>query len=348
MIQPQVMPGQTMLGGPQAPPTGLIGREQALQGGLGAALSILGVGNGARPSGSNYTQQGVTSNRDMAIDRAQAGIRNLRGYSQPGIEATNSQAALSGAMGPEAQAQAYAQFQSSPGQDWLREQGERSVVNNAAAMGGLRGGNVMKELARYGQGLAAQDFQNSFNRMGTVADRGMQAAGLQTGLYGQQANAASAAGGQLGSLEASKMGADASRYGSFLNSQNALKISGANQASDIARMVAQGRTDAGNAIGGNYSDTASALSSLINQQGAGMADMYGTNMGNIANILTGAGRDQSASSQALAALLGNIATGSASQVAGLPGIPGVSQTQGILEGLGNAAAGFGSLMKPTG
>ena len=75
-------------------------------------------------------------------------------------------------LGADAQAQAYAQFQESPGQAYLREQAERSLVANSAATGGLAGGNVLKELQGQAVGLAAQDFQNQFDRRGTVADRG--------------------------------------------------------------------------------------------------------------------------------------------------------------------------------
>ena len=46
----------------------------------------------------------------------------------------------------------------------------------------------------------------------------------------------------------------------------------------------------------------------------------------------------------MAALLANIATGSASQVAGLPSLPGVQQNPGSLGGIGQAAGGIGSLI----
>ena len=83
----------------------------------------------------------------------------------------------------EAQAEAMANFQESPGQRYLREQTERGVLRNAAAVGGLGGGNVLKALQANAAGLAAQDFQNQFNRLANVANRGASAAGRTADPY---------------------------------------------------------------------------------------------------------------------------------------------------------------------
>jgi len=99
----------------------------------------------------------------------------LAGHHVGGVQANNLQGAFSGAQGAPAQQQAFANFTASPGQQWLREQAEQGVLRNAAAIGGLGGGNVRQELQRQAMGLAQQDFQNQFNNLGTVADRGMQA-----------------------------------------------------------------------------------------------------------------------------------------------------------------------------
>ena len=71
----------------------------------------------------------------------------------PGLAAEQLLGAYAGATGPEAQRVAYDNFLASPGQQWLRDQGERSVLRNSAAIGGLGGGNVRKELTQYGQNL---------------------------------------------------------------------------------------------------------------------------------------------------------------------------------------------------
>jgi len=98
---------------------------------------------------------------------------------------------LAGALGPEEQAQAFAAFQEDPGTGFLREQGLRLVETGAAATGGTGGGERLRELTRFGQGLALQDLSNRFNRLGATA-RGEEAV-----IARQQA-----AAGTLGGLRA--------------------------------------------------------------------------------------------------------------------------------------------------
>lgn len=115
------------------------------------------------------------------------------------------QQAFSGALGQESQAQAFQQFQESPGVQFLREQGLRGVETSAAVTGGLGGGQRLRELTRFSQGLALQDFGGQFNRLGVTAageegviTRRQQAAGalggLRAGLGAQQAELTTAAG----------------------------------------------------------------------------------------------------------------------------------------------------------
>jgi hypothetical protein len=259
---------------------------------------------------------------------ANKGIRDLGKWVNPGVQANNAQAALSGAMGPEAQAQAYAQFQESPGQAFLREQGERALLRNQAAIGGLGGGNVMKELTKYGQGLAAQDFDNYYNRMGTVADRGMQAQGLRSGLYGKKADAAISAANNAAQIQAASIGAGGSVAGSQIAGETALMRDAGRYAYDTGLNLAN-----------NVNNTSSALASLINQQGSGMSDIYGNTTSNLANLLVSGGRDASTGASNLASLLAGTRTGSAQQVAGLPGIPGTQDRPGLLQNIGNAIGG---------
>jgi hypothetical protein len=84
------------------------------------------------------------------------------------------QQALSGALGQEAQSQAFQQFQESPGVQFAREQGLRLIGSGAGAIGGLGGGERLRELTKFSQGLALQDLGNQFNRLG-VTSAGEQA-----------------------------------------------------------------------------------------------------------------------------------------------------------------------------
>ena len=98
----------------------------------------------------------------------------LNPYIQRGDQAGDMTAALSGVLGPAAQQQAYSQYQESPGVSFLREQGMRGLEQNLN-VGGVGGGTRLKELSRFNQGLAMQDFSNQYNRLGSQADVGRAA-----------------------------------------------------------------------------------------------------------------------------------------------------------------------------
>jgi hypothetical protein len=125
------------------------------------------------------------------------------------------QQAFSGALGPEAQGQAFQQFQESPGTQFLREQGLRGIEAGAGARGGLGGGERLRELTRFSQGLALQDFGSQFNRLGAVTGTGLSAAqalggvsgtssAAQAGLLGRAAGAGAL--GTLGAQQAQSQG----------------------------------------------------------------------------------------------------------------------------------------------
>jgi hypothetical protein len=99
----------------------------------------------------------------------------LQPFVEGGQESFQKQQALSGALGPEAQAQAFADFQEDPGTAFAREQGLR-LVNSKAGATGQGGGERLRELTKFSQGLALQDLSNRFNRLGAVTGTGLTAA----------------------------------------------------------------------------------------------------------------------------------------------------------------------------
>lgn len=135
-------------------------------------------------------------------------------FIEGGGPAFEQQQALSGALGPEAQAAAFEGFQEDPGTDFLREQGLRLVNTSAGVTGNLGGGERLRELTKFSQGLALQDLSNRFNRLGAVTGTGLTAAqalgGVSSGAAGgisqaiQSAGAGKAAGitGQAAGLRA--------------------------------------------------------------------------------------------------------------------------------------------------
>jgi hypothetical protein len=77
-------------------------------------------------------------------------------------------------------------YTASPGYQFRLDEGLRGVENSAAARGLLQSGGTLKGIDKYAEGLAAQDFNDQFNRYMSVASGGQQAtqAGAQLGQQG--------------------------------------------------------------------------------------------------------------------------------------------------------------------
>jgi len=138
-------------------------------------------------------------------------------------QALNISRALTGALGPEAQQEAIANFQEDPGTQFIREQGERSIRNRAAATGGLGGPNLTKELIRFNQGLANQGLQQRIGNLVNIGniDTGLKTslANLATGQGAASAQGATNVGNILAGLSTTKGGVRAQRA---LNERDAL------------------------------------------------------------------------------------------------------------------------------
>lgn len=92
-----------------------------------------------------------------------------------------------------------ADYTRSPGYNFLLQQGQNSIENTASATGGVGGGNTLKALTGYGQGVANQDYWNAynaytqnqnqrFNQLDTVVGSGQNAA-ANLGALGTQVGA---------------------------------------------------------------------------------------------------------------------------------------------------------------
>jgi hypothetical protein len=267
---------------PAVPKYGLIGAEEAMQGGL--AGGIAGINEGMRQAEST-----------------------LSPYTSVGGKSNDLQAALSGALGPAAQKQAFDNYNQSPEMAYALSQAEKGITRNSAATGGLKGGNVLDALQRNAIGMAQQDYGNAFNRLGSLSDRGLTSSNLLGGL---QANA----GGKVGDY-----------------------------AFGTGQAMAAGRTRAGEQIAGNVQGTSASLAEMLAKQGNDLSSVIGTGGNNLASLLSAYGITDADSQKALAALLANISSGSASTVAGASQLPGINDT-GALTGIGNILSGVGSAM----
>ena len=230
------------------------------------------------PTGLTGYEYAVDKGTQGAIDATGRAIGYQQPYMQGGAGAQNLQAALSGALGPQAQQQAYNNYNSSPGMDYALEQSERALTRNSAATGGLGGGNVQRALQENAIGIAQQDYQNQFNNLGSLSNRGINSANTMGGYQGQNAQYLNNQGVNLG---------------------NARLNTGVNIANTL----------------GGISD---GMAQYNAQGGMGVSGITATGSNNLSGLLGGAGNSANLNNSNLAALGSNLATGSASNVAGLP------------------------------
>ena len=102
---------------------------------------------------------------------------DFAGFRERGGLAGEEQAAFAGLRGAEAEAEALSRFRESPGQAFLRERQERSLLRNQAAIGGLGGGNVRTALQEQAFGIASQQLGERQNLLSQIAGRGLSATG---------------------------------------------------------------------------------------------------------------------------------------------------------------------------
>lgn len=297
--------------------SGLSSLRQGLQGQLGAYdQSLSGAEDavtGAAQDQTQAIQQGVNQQSGAVTEGYQSGIGEMQPYADTGQQALQKEAALSGALGAEAQQQAIDSFMESPGQKYLREQAEKALLRNASATGGLRGGSTLAALQEQAIGLSAQQQQRQLENMRSLAGRGQQAsgniAGMQVGqgqdlsnIYGQgaqsMANIAGQEGQQLSGLRSNfgqlsgqaigntgQQGANMQFQGGQLGGQ---AISGAGQRG--SNMQFQTGQLGGQAIG----NTANNLSGLrwgagqqVSQQMSGLGQGMAQNQLNLGSQLGG-------------------------------------------------------------
>ena len=149
-----------------------------------------------------------------------------------------------------------ADFEADPGYQFQLAEGEQAANRAAAARGGYNSGRTLKELMRYGQGLASTTYQDAYNRYNTD----------QSNLYNRLAGIAGT--GQTAATTLGNAGANyAANVGNTLtggaNAQAASRIAGANARTS-------GYMGAANAITGginNYQQS-QLLSQLLRKYGA--------------------------------------------------------------------------------
>lgn len=275
------------------------------------------------------------------------GVSALRQFLPQGVNAFNQIAKLAGGD--------YSSYNESPDMKFLREQGERSVLQNARAAGGV-GGNVLKELQRYGTGVASQGFNDYFNRLKGVADMGYGASqgvgslrGQQAGIVGnlsaQQAQNAMQQG-QLSAGVLGNMGNDALNVGqAILGDRQNLGANLGNLYSNAGGTAGDYALNIGNLLSGGRLQAGRDIAGIQQAQGQGLSNVVGGGASNLAQLLSGIGDNINSQQGNYASLLAGLATNTANQGGNQTSSAQFLNNSGImkdiaalLQGAGTAAA----------
>jgi len=165
--------------------SGILGRNTAKQGAAQASDAQtqgaeLGIAETRRQFDAMqellkpYLQAGTGAlGRLSPYETAGAGqLGTLGQYAGAGSTALQQQQALTGALGPEAQAAAISSIEQSPQMQAMIQQGENAMLQNASATGGLRGGNVQAAMAQFRPQILSGLIDQQYNRLGGLSSMG--------------------------------------------------------------------------------------------------------------------------------------------------------------------------------
>lgn len=125
-------------------------------------------------------------------------------FQESALRALPMQEALIGVSGPEAQAEAIANLESSPLFQSMIDQGEEAILQRASATGGLRGGNTQAALAQFRPQLLSQTIEQQLNRLGGLSGRGLQSQQLGQAGGAQALGELTGTMGQIGNIGVSQ------------------------------------------------------------------------------------------------------------------------------------------------
>ncbi len=160
---------------------------------VGAASSLIGGRSQAKAAGKaakaqTKATQATIAQQERALER-QIGLQEP--FRQTGVNALADYATASQytPFGMD-------QFQADPGYQFRMSEGMKALERSAAARGILQSGGTLKDITRFGQDAASQEYQNAFQRYLAERQQKLQPLEYRIGL-GQ--NAASNQGVNIGS-----------------------------------------------------------------------------------------------------------------------------------------------------
>jgi hypothetical protein len=193
---------------------------------------MLSTGGSSMFSGSNLlkalgTYNDYSTQKDMEkrmLAANEQAMSQLQPYAQTGTAANSALQELMGLSGdPNA---AMARIQNDPAYQFRMQQGMEGLNRNLAASGSLDSGRAMKAAQEYGQGLAAQEYKDIYNRLADTAGFGA----------GQSVNLANLMTGR-GDIQANRLGSQSNILNQGIASLTGQRYS----ADDLMRILGGGR-----------------------------------------------------------------------------------------------------------
>lgn len=176
---------------------------------VGGMVSASAAGDAA-DSQAQSAQQGIAAQNQRFGELKTL----LAPYAQAGNSAMQAQGDLIGLNGNQAQQTSINGLQNSPMFQAMLQQGNSSILSNASAIGGLRGGNTQGALAQFAPRLLAQQINDQYNRLGGLTSVGQNAAAMQGNAGMQVGNNTSGLLQQAGAAQAGGALAQANIFGS--------------------------------------------------------------------------------------------------------------------------------------
>jgi hypothetical protein len=153
---------------------------------VGAAV-VGGVASNMASKSASKSQQ---ASDQAAIDSSNAQFDKaaaiLKPYVDAGTGSLTAQQDLIGLNGGDAQKAAIANIENGPQFQAMQKQGEESILQNASATGGLRGGNTQGALAQFRPQLLSSLITDQYNKLGGITQIGQASAAGQASSSIQQ------------------------------------------------------------------------------------------------------------------------------------------------------------------
>lgn len=196
---------------------------------MAATTAVVGATVAAGAYSASQSRKAAGKAADAQSDASEAGIAEQRRqydemvkllspYVNAGTGALNQQQTLLGLNGQQAQKDALWTFENSPYFQTVAKQGENSILQNASATGGLRGGNTQGALAQFRPQLLNQLVQQQYQNLGGITALGQNSAAQQGNQGMQSANNISSLLAQGGQAQAGGYIGQANATNQFVNS----------------------------------------------------------------------------------------------------------------------------------